>query len=278
MNNKNKNPISTAITDLVSIVEQLRDPINGCPWDKEQTHTSLIPYVLEEAHEVADAIRQGDDKNLNEELGDLLLQVVLHSQIASEGKRFSLKEVAQGINRKLIRRHPHVFGKVSIKSNEKIKESWEEIKISEKPLPDSKSPLSDRIRNKIRSQPSLTGAMYISQKASQVGFEWDSFDDVWKQLNEELEELKEALTKKNYTHAEEELGDVLFTLINIARWCKMNPDEGLRSTNSKFLDRFSYMEAALNGQLIGQPLNKLEELWEAAKIYFQSKASKKNNQ
>ena len=273
-------PTTEAIAELVNIVAQLRDPQNGCPWDLEQTHSSLIPCVLEEAHEVADAIRHGDDNHLSEELGDLLLQVVLHAQIASEEGRFNLEDIARGISTKLIRRHPHVFADAVANDSEAVRQNWESIKVSEQPSAASSSPLSDRLRSKVRGQPALAGAMAISKKVANVGFEWNTINGVWNKVQEEFEELKEAVEHEDKAHAQTELGDVLFTLVNVARWCKLSPEEGLAGTNQRFLDRFSRVEAALEGKLSGQSLAELEQLWQAAKaaIDAETKAKKISNQ
>ena len=257
--------------DLVGVVAQLRDPNQGCPWDLKQTHQTLIPYLLEEAHEVVDAIRHGDDRHLQEELGDLLLQVVLHAQLAQEQKRFDLDAVARGISDKLIRRHPHVFGDAEAFDSEAVSANWEIIKAAEKAergeIPfESTSPLSDQLASKIRGQPALAGAMTLSRKAAKAGFEWDDIKGVWGKVHEELEELKEAVASGDQQHAQEELGDLLFTLVNVARWCDIKPEEGLASTNQRFLDRFSRVEAALGGQLQGHSISELEALWQEAKL------------
>ena len=253
-----------ALLKLIDVVARLRDPSDGCPWDLEQTHSSLAPYVLEEAHEVADAIRHGDDNHLCEELGDLLLQVVLHAQIASENQRFDLAQVADAISAKLIRRHPHVFGGEP--------RSWEAIKAEEQAQngTDSASPLSDLLAKKVRGQPALAGAMTISKKAAKAGFEWDNLSGVWDKVSEELAELQEAIASGNSQHAQEELGDALFTLVNVARWCGIDPEEGLAGTNRRFLDRFSRVESALGGDLQGRSLKELEVLWQQAKADIRS--------
>ena len=255
---------SDALQELVQVVAQLRDPEEGCPWDLEQTHASLVPYVLEEAHEVADAIRHGNDADLKEELGDLLLQVVLHAQIAGEEKRFDLEAVVRTISAKLVRRHPHVFGGEP--------RSWEQIKAEEKAgeCTSSSSPLSDQLAKKVRGLSALAGAMSISKKAAKAGFEWDDISGVWDKVQEELEELKEAVVSGDKAHAQEELGDVLFTLVNVARWCDLEPEEGLAGTNRRFLDRFSRVEAALNGDLQGRSIQELEHLWQQAKKAIRS--------
>ena len=253
-----------ALQKLIDVVARLRDPDQGCPWDLKQTHASLVPYVLEEAHEVADAIRHGNDDHLKEELGDLLLQVILHAQIASETNTFDLDAVAQAISDKMVRRHPHVFGGEP--------RSWDAIKAEEQAaaLRNSPSPLSDRLACKVRGMPALAGAMAISQKAAKAGFEWDDIDGVWDKVHEELEELKQAVRSGDRGHAQEELGDVLFTLVNVARWCDLDPEEGLAGTNHRFLDRFSRVETALGGDLQGRSIGELEALWQQAKAQIKA--------
>lgn len=267
---------TTALQRLIAVVASLRDPETGCPWDLEQTHASLVPYVLEEAHEVADAIRHGDDAHLAEELGDLLLQVVLHAQIGAEAQRFDLAAIANGISDKLIRRHPHVFGGAEATDSATVKTQWEAIKAQERAerqgsIPSS-SPLSDQLARKVRGQPSLAGAMTISKKAAAAGFEWDAMAGVWDKVHEELDELKQAVASGDRAHAQEELGDVLFTLVNVARWCGIDPDSGLAGTNRRFLDRFSRVEAALGGQLQGRSIRELEGLWRQAKAQIRAEA------
>ncbi|MCP9887636.1 nucleoside triphosphate pyrophosphohydrolase [Cyanobium sp. ATX 6A2] len=286
-----------ALAELVAVVARLRDPETGCPWDLEQTHASLVPYVLEEAHEVADAIRHGDDRHLEEELGDLLLQVVLHARIASEAGRFDLERIARGLSAKLIRRHPHVFGgaecgDASARATDSaaVHASWEAIKAAEQRQREaerragaeatapsaapSASPLSDKLAGKVRGQPALAGAMTISRKAAAAGFEWDAMARVWEKVHEELDELKEAVAAAQAgggrTHAEEELGDLLFTLVNVARWCGLDPETGLAGTNRRFLDRFSRVEAALGGELQGRGIRELEGLWQQAKAQIRA--------
>ena len=270
-------PTSEALQELIEVVGRLRHPEEGCPWDLEQTHASLVPYVLEEAHEVADAIRHGDDDHLREELGDLLLQVVLHAQIAHEEQRFDLAQVARGISAKLIRRHPHVFANPEAnnsgaKDSEAVRQSWEAIKAAERAnaLVESNSPLTDQLAQKARGLPALAGAMTISKKAAKAGFEWDDMAGVWHKVHEELDELKEAVANEDKAHAQEELGDVLFTLVNVARWCGIDPEEGLAGTNRRFLNRFSRVEAALEGNLQGKSIAELETLWQQAKAQIKA--------
>ena len=268
---------TAALSELIAVVAQLRNPEGGCPWDLEQTHASLVPYVLEEAHEVADAIRHGDDTHLKEELGDLLLQVVLHAQIAQEDGRFDLAAIATGISEKLVRRHPHVFGDADAADSAAVKANWEAIKAAEKAADParqpSSSPLSDRLAGKVRGQPALAGAMTISKTAAAAGFEWDDMAGVWEKVHEELDELKEAVASGNKPHAQEELGDVLFTLVNVARWCGIDPEAGLAGTNHRFLDRFSRVEAALGGNLQGRSIRELEGLWQQAKAEIRAAQS-----
>ena len=261
-------PHLEALAELIAVVARLRDPEGGCPWDLAQTHASLVPYVLEEAHEVADAIRSGDDQHLVEELGDLLLQVVLHAQLASEAGSFDLGQIAAGISAKLVRRHPHVFG-----GGEPA--SWEEIKAAERRQAPSTSPLSDRLARKVRGQPALAGAMTISKQAAAAGFEWDDMAGVWAKVHEELDELKEAVASGDRRHAQEELGDVLFTLVNVARWCGIEPEAGLAGTNRRFLDRFSRVETALDGDLKGRSIGELEGLWQQAKAAIRAENTPK---
>ncbi|MBM5817501.1 MAG: nucleoside triphosphate pyrophosphohydrolase [Cyanobacteria bacterium K_Offshore_surface_m2_239] len=278
-------PALAALEELLATVATLRDPERGCPWDLEQTHASLIPFVLEEAHEVADAIRHGDDRHLEEELGDLLLQVLLHARIASETGRFSLASVARGLHGKLVRRHPHVFGDGEDAETPADQRSWEAIKAREQALaapgdasapasaPASASPLSDRLAGKVRGQPALAGALTISRKAAAAGFEWDDLAGVWGKVHEELDELKEAVASGDRAHAQEELGDVLFTLVNVARWCGLDPEEGLAGTNRRFLDRFRRVEAALGGDLRGRSIRELEGHWQAAKAQIRAEGA-----
>ena len=276
-----------ALSELMAVVASLRDPKTGCPWDLEQTHASLVPYVIEEAHEVADAICHGDDRHLEEELGDLLLQVVLHAQIAREQGRFDLASISRAISSKLIRRHPHVFAGGEAKDVAAVKQTWEAIKAEERlqqttrsgetgsPTP-STSPLSDQLSRKLRGQSALAGAMTISQKSAAAGFEWNDLEGVWAKVHEELDELKEAVDDAQTTgdrgHAQEELGDLLFTLVNVGRWCQISPEEGLAGTNRRFLDRFSRVEAALGGDLGGRSIRELEGLWQEDKAQIKAEA------
>ena len=208
----------------------------------------------------------GENYYLDLDKIDLLLQVVLHAQIAQEDQRFTLSDVAEGISEKLIRRHPHVFSDAVASDSTAVKETWEAIKAAERgEQPPSMSPLSDAMAEKVRGMPALAGAMTISKKAAKAGFEWDDMAGVWAKVHEELDELKEAVISGDQSHAQEELGDLLFTLVNVARWCGIAPEEGLAGTNRRFLDRFSRVEAALQGNLQGRSIDDLEALWQQAK-------------
>ena len=266
MTNKNQIDSDEKINKLLKVVSDLRDPINGCPWDIKQTHLSLIPYVLEEAYEVAHAIREDNPDELKEELGDLLLQIILHAQIAKEKNLFDMRDIIDIITEKLIRRHPHVFQKKTTVSMKEVEDSWEKIKDKEKPLNNSKTPISDRLKLKIRPQPATKAALIISEKASKNGFEWDKSDQIWDKLYEELEELKDALKADQASKAETEIGDVLFTLINIARWHQISIEEGLAKTNQRFLERLAYIEQNIEGNLHLQSKKQLEKYWKLAKI------------
>jgi XTP/dITP diphosphohydrolase len=278
-------PPSEALAELIAVVDRLRDPQGGCPWDLAQSHTSLIPYLLEEAHELADAIRHGDDHHLAEELGDLLLQVVLHARIASEAGRFDLAAVARGISAKLVRRHPHVFAaegaepRGSTDDPEALRASWEAIKAqeraerAERAVAPTASPLSEALAAKVRGQSALAGALTISRRAAAAGFEWPDLEGVWGKVAEEMAELQEAVASGNRQHAQEELGDLLFTLVNVARWCQISPEEGLAGTNRRFLQRFSRVEAALAGDLAGRSLAELEGHWREAKAAIRAETA-----
>ena len=260
--------VKESFAELIKIVAILRDPIDGCPWDLEQTHHSLIPYVLEEAQEVAHAIREETPNELKEELGDLLLQIILHAQIAQENKFFQIKDIVEEITKKLIRRHPHVFQtkeKITIK---KVKDNWEKIKTEEKSFKNSKSPIIDQLKSKIRAHSATDAALIISKKAAKIGFDWEKIDQIWKKLYEELDELKEDLKSNQARNAENELGDVLFTLINIARLKNLSFEEGLAKTNKRFIERLTYIEENIKGDFNCQNKEVLDKFWEAAKIHL----------
>ena len=219
----NSQAILDALQHLIEVVAKLRSPDGGCPWDLEQTQQSLIPYIIEEAYETVHAIKSQDQNAIAEELGDLLLQVVLQAQVAQDSGYFSLKEVAQGITEKLIRRHPHVFGEIEVDSVEMVRENWEKIKATEKGISlEEKQLLSAKLTRYTQTLPPLIAGTKISQKAAAVGFEWENIEGVWEKFEEELAEFKEALQTEDKQHQESELGDLFFTLINLAALVQSN--------------------------------------------------------
>ena len=255
----------TALQRLIDVVRQLRDPDDGCPWDLAQTPQTLIPYVIEEAYEVVDALQLGAPDAIAEELGDLLLQVVLQAQIASEAHQFDLAQVANGIADKLIRRHPHVFADVTVDSVEAVHRNWEQIKAEEKGIAHDPNRLTPKLTKYSRTLPPLMGAMKISQKAAKAGFEWDSIDGVWDKFQEELGEFRQAIAHEPQANQEAELGDLLFTLVNLARWYGLDPAAALQGTNRRFIDRFAQVEATAGQALDNFSVEELEAFWQQAK-------------
>ncbi len=248
-----------ALQQLIDIVAQLRSPDGGCPWDLAQTQQTLTPYVIEEAYEVVEAIASGNQKEVAEELGDLLLQVILQAQIATEENKFSLKEVVEGISQKLIRRHPHVFSDVEATSVSQVKQNWEQIKAEEK------GESSSSISHYPRTFPPLLAGMKISQKAALAGFEWENVEGVWAKFDEELSEFKNAIANESLERQQAELGDLLFVLINLARWYKIDPSVALQGTNQRFIQRLSHVETLAGRPLTDYTLNELETMWQQAK-------------
>lgn len=264
--------ILAALEDLIKVVAKLRTPEEGCPWDLAQTPQTLIPYVIEEAYEVAEALRSENQQEIVEELGDLLLQVVLQAQIASDRGEFTLAQVAQGITEKLIRRHPHVFSDLPVNSTEEVSNNWEKIKATEKP---QNQVLSQQLSHYLRTFPPLMASQKISSKAAKIGFEWENIDGVWSKFYEEFQEFKAALATDNKQHQQEELGDLLFTLTNIARWYELDCNEALQGTNRKFIDRLALMETFADRSLSEYSLDELETLWKQAKVELAQSTQKK---
>jgi XTP/dITP diphosphohydrolase len=254
---------------LIDIVAQLRNPDGGCPWDLKQTPQSLIPYVIEEAYEVVDAIQEaevtGDQGAIAEELGDLLLQVVLQAQVAQDAGDFDLSTVAEGIADKLVRRHPHVFGDVETQDLAEIHRTWETIKAAEKADSEDPNQLSPKLTRYARSLPPLTAASKISRKAAKAGFEWENLAGVWDKFEEELGEFRHAIAHESPERQEAELGDLLFTLVNIARWQGLDPSAALQGTNRRFIQRFAQVEAAIGNTMEHRSPAELEALWQQAK-------------
>lgn len=244
--------------ELVRIMSVLRAP-DGCPWDREQTHMTLRRHLVEEAYEALSAIESGVDAEIRDELGDVLLQVVFHAQIASEEGRFDIDDVADAIVTKLRRRHPHIFGDAVADTADEVVERWDAIKRTEKP----DTGLLDGIAPAL---PALTYAEKISRRAVSVGFEWATVEDVWDKVHEEIDELKE--TAPGSPEAEDELGDLLFTVVNVGRKMGVDPEQALRGTCAKFIRRFTVMErvAAEQGQdLVEMDIEDMEALWRRAK-------------
>lgn len=255
-----------ALQHLIEVVAKLRSPDGGCPWDLAQTRETLTPYVIEEAYEVVDAIRTGDHDAIAEELGDLLLQVVLQSQVASDEGQFDLSLVAQKISEKLIRRHPHVFADVTVENLDEIHRNWEQIKAAEKGQDFAETQrLTYQLKRYARSLPPLMAGMKISQKSAAAGFEWNTIDDVWAKFQEELAEFQHALAHESKAAQQAELGDVLFTLINLARWHDLDPSEAVQGTNQRFIQRLMQIEAVIDRPLADYSLEELEQFWQQAK-------------
>jgi MazG family protein len=247
---------------LMALMARLRGP-EGCPWDREQTMSSLRPFILEEAYELVEAIHEGETESIREELGDLLLEVVFVNQIAVEGKLFGMDDVIRGIHDKLVRRHPHVFETERVSSAGKALERWEEIKEREK---EKKSSVLDGVP---RSLAALARAQKISFRAAKAGFDWKSADEVKAKLDEELEELNEAGASGSSTAVEEEMGDILFALVNLARHLDVDAEVALSAAIEKFSKRFTYLERALQSQgrsVSDADMEELNKLWEEAKI------------
>jgi tetrapyrrole methylase family protein/MazG family protein len=248
---------------LVEIMAMLRSPA-GCPWDRAQDSTSLKPYLLEEAYEVLEAIEEGTPDKLKDELGDLLFQVIFHAQLARERGEFDIDDVLAGTIAKMTRRHPHVFGSAAASTPKEALQNWEEIKRQEKTATQTTSVL-DGVP---RQLPSLLRAQRLQDKAARVGFDWSQVEQVWEKLAEELQELRAAMSGANRAKIEEELGDALFSLVNLARFLEINPDEALHKTTTKFIQRFQFIERELSrqGKTPKQAgLAEMEALWEQAK-------------
>ncbi|WP_218079564.1 nucleoside triphosphate pyrophosphohydrolase [Anthocerotibacter panamensis] len=248
----------TAIQTFLDTVARLRE---DCPWDREQTPQTLCPYILEEAAELVDAIESGNSDAVLEELGDLLLQVVLQTQIYSEQGTFDFAQVCARINAKMIHRHPHVFGTTTVTSSAEVAQNWEVLKAQEK----APQALSEKLHSLPKHLSGLTTAHKISNKVAQIGFEWPDLAGVLAKLQEELAELEQALATETTERQAEELGDVLFTLVNVARWQGFDSETALRQTNRRFLQRFALVEKLADRPLSTYTLAQLETLWQQAK-------------
>ncbi len=245
----------------MDIVETLHGE-KGCPWDKEQTRESLKPFLIEETYEVLEAIDEKNPENIKEELGDLLFQIVFHCQIAKKRKEFDIIDVIKGIAGKMTARHPHVFGDAEYATSQEVLKQWEERKKEEGKNRES---ILEGIPKEL---PALVRAQRIQARAARVGFEWEKIEDVFKKLEEELGEFSAALKNKNQDEIEDELGDVFFVLVNIARFVGVNPEDALRKTISKFISRFRYIEMKAAGtgkSLSDMTLEEMDEFWDEAK-------------
>lgn len=249
--------------DFVRVIARLRGP-GGCPWDRKQNHKSLTPYILEETYEVLDAIDRRNSADLQKELGDVLLQILLHAQIASERQRFTIKDVIHGICKKIIGRHPHVFKKQQRLTSGKVLDNWERIKINEKGRKKNESVL-DGIP---RALPALMKAYRLQEKTARFGFDWEDPLPVLDKIDEETNELRRSLKRGRKPELEDELGDVFFALVNLARHLKIDPERALERTNRKFTRRFNYIERNLpkRGKTLAEAtLADMDPLWDEAK-------------
>ncbi len=263
---------------LVRVQRRLRAP-KGCPWDREQTHASLRAYLIEEAYETLDALDSGDDGKFAEEMGDLLLQVVFHSEIAREQGRFNVADVVRSIHDKMVRRHPHVFGKVRVQDSAQVLRNWERIKAQERlaaprapendaaavPAPGKRASLLDGVS---RGLPAMLQGLQLTRKAARAGFDWHDAHGIFEKLREEMAEVRHALTTQNSVQVEEELGDLLFAAVSLARFVEVDPEIALQKANTKFQRRFMEMEKAAEGRassFADLPREEKEALWEAVK-------------
>ncbi|MDQ0430876.1 tetrapyrrole methylase family protein/MazG family protein [Planomicrobium stackebrandtii] len=245
-----------------SIIAKLRSP-EGCPWDREQTHESLSPFLIEEAHELLQAIQEEDDRAIADELGDVLLQVFLHAQIGQDNGYFQLEDVLESISAKMIRRHPHVFGDVTADDADQVVANWQEIKAQEKPASESLLEGQDRFSS------SLTTSFNYQKKAAKVGFSWPDAAGAWDKFHEELQEFQQEVAKGSKARQLDELGDLLFTLVNIARFFDLSPEQAMMHANRKFQTRFSYVEQQVKqgtGNFSDYTLEQLDRFWNQAKL------------
>jgi tetrapyrrole methylase family protein/MazG family protein len=253
----------------------LRAP-DGCPWDREQTHASLRTYLIEEAYEVLEALESGDDAKFAEEMGDLLLQIVFHSEIAKEEGRFTVSDVIREVHDKMVRRHPHVFGEKRAKDSAEVLKNWEQIKKEERAAAGKKAPDAPQEEGKVgslmdgvsRALPAALEGFQLTRRAARIGFDWDNVEGVFDKLGEEGGELRQAVSAKDARRTEEEMGDLLFAAVNLARFLHVDPEIALKKANAKFSSRFRRMEdlAAKSGRALGDvPRAQMEEFWESAK-------------
>jgi tetrapyrrole methylase family protein/MazG family protein len=249
--------------DLLNIMTRLRAP-NGCPWDREQDHKSLKRYLIEEAYEVLEAIDEENPSKLCDELGDLLLQVVFHAQIAKENGQFDVSDVVHGVSAKMVNRHRHVFGDEEAETSDDVMDIWEKVKKEEKGLKTQTQVLKEIPGN----LPALMRSFKVQQKAAQVGFDWDDIKDAMQKVKEEFNELEQACKSENEANIEEELGDLLFAVVNVSRFLKVQPELALTATTNKFIRRFEYVEQSAAGQgkqLTDMSLSEMDAFWDESK-------------
>ena len=262
---KDKNSPEEGLNELVSIMARLRDPQNGCPWDLKQDFSSIAPYTIEEAYEVADVIERGDLPELCGELGDLLLQIVFHAQMASEQGLFDIRDVCESINSKMIRRHPHVFADELLHTADAVSTRWDEIKQAERA---DKQHDTSHMHDVARSLPALKRAHKLQRRAAHVDFDWPDISGVWNKLSEEQQELRDAVASGEQHGIEDEIGDLLFTCVNLSRHLKVDAETALRRANAKFEQRFRAMESLCEqaGKVFDElDLDEKEVLWNQSK-------------
>ena len=258
---------------LISTIKSLKDKIWGCPWQKIQSHISLIPFLHEESNEFIDAVYEKNVDNICEELGDLLLQIMLHAEISYEKKEFELNDVIKNLNKKIISRHPYIFKRKEKVSLAKSQQIWENIKNLEKKATDEGSSISRNLNLKIKNLPPSVGTNRITNVVKEYGFKWESTDQIIEKLEEEINELKEAIKSKNDSDIKNEFGDIYFTLLNLSNFLKINPESALQKTNKKFLDRFSIIEHHVGDNIKKQTPKDFQRLWQIAKRKLKRKNS-----
>lgn len=262
---------------LLALMARLRDPVRGCPWDVEQTFSTIAPYTIEEAYEVADAIDRGSMPDLKEELGDLLFQVVFHAQMAKESGNFCFEEVADALHAKMVRRHPHVFGAPDGRDSDGQTRAWEQLKAEERAAKAAARPGPPSLLDDVPvGLPGLTRAAKLTKRAARVGFDWPSARDVFDKLREELAELEVEIEAGDQAKAREELGDLLFVMANLARKLDLEPEDAIRAANAKFTRRFRHIEEALHRQgrtPADSDLAEMDKLWDEAKALERERSS-----
>jgi len=264
--------MSEKFDELVAVMARLRAP-GGCPWDREQTYASLAQYLLEEAYETFDAIQEadqtGETSNLEEELGDLLLQVIFHSTIGAEKGDFTIDDVAGGVTQKLVLRHPHVFGDEKLERAQDVLDNWDTLKANERKASGKKEKVQESILDEVPVHfPALLEGLKLTKRAAKVGFDWQDTDQIFDKLAEELDELKEAMKNRDEGEIGEEVGDLLFVVVNLARRLGIEPETALKKTNRKFRSRFRFIEDELKAadkNLEESSLEEMDSLWNAAK-------------